>query len=263
MRASIHRAGSLRFFALAALSILVFGALASAYTVRVSVSEAIGSEAKQEAAIIQNNFVSLDYDILNSGSMGYLLRLRLDIYNKTGAAEKPIASIWTKEMPLWPGDRKSASLYWYGANISDNITAKIRAYRANEIADVAEFPLQMSADKSMGAKDIFSAERIRVYDDKIMMRLASSEDAEGVAIYASKYPLGWIFEEERIEKIKKNERMWVTIHYEPSLFFESDAVISIASVASDGGANYSEKAFALKKEEGIMKYVHIAEDMLF
>lgn len=246
------------FFSAAVLLLIALGALASSYTVRVGVAEVIKSEIKPLSENETNNFLALGYDIYNSGSAGYSARLRLDVYNGTESTGNEIATVWSREVPLLPGEHKTVQLYWYAANMSRNLTAKIRAYRANEIEDAGQIAVAADAAKSGESRSIFTIEKIRVYDSTIKVRLRSSEDAGSAVVYPVNYPKGWIFGQEKTGGIASGKSMWVTLDYEPSLFSEQDVRLA---VAGDSGKYYSEYDFKLRKEAGLLKYLHLAEDL--
>lgn len=236
-------------------SFLLFGAIAAAYLVEVNVAEVISSEIKS-ADLSTDAFVALNYDVFNSGSAGYRLRLRADIYNNSRTGDAPAATIWTKELSFEPGERKPEAIYWYGG--SGNYTARVRAYRAQEITDVGD--VEIIPDVAAVPESIFTIEKVRIYGGEIKMRIKSSKDAENVVIYPAEYPAGWLFEQEQAGSIGAGRSAWITMRYEPSLFSERGVVMAIAG---SSGKYYSEQAVGLKLEAGLSKYVHLFLDSFF
>ena len=242
--------------AVAIISVFVFCSIVASYTIKVSVSEIIESEIKPLNRSWANNFVALNYDIFNSGTTGYRLRIRTDIYNntnETGNAGASVATIWTEELPLQPGERNNLAIYWYGS--IGNFTLHMQAYRAQEITDVGD--ISIALDDSKEAESVFTIERARTYDNEIKLKIRSSRDTSDVIIYPANYPAGWLIEQANAGEIKRGKSKWVSIAYDPALF--SERAITFA-IVGDNGRYYSEQPVGLKKEAGFSKYIHMFTD---
>lgn len=225
----------------------VFGA-----AIEVNVEEAINSETKAISHESENNMLKMDYDVMNSGSSAYGARMRIDIFNGT----KQVATIWSSEETLVPGERKTISMYWYEPFENRNFGAHARLYRAYEIVEagnVAESFGKASANKSI------EISRLRTYGGEIRFMIKSPVDAEKIMVYPQKSPKGWIFEQAIINGVQAGESTPVVIHYETGAFTEND--IALIAVAEDG-KNYGAGTFHMKREEGLQKWLNIFKDWL-
>jgi len=99
----------------------------------------------------------------------------------------------------------------------------------------------------------------RVYDSHIRFDLASNRSAGDVLIIPQGLPATWVIEQAKIEGMDAGSVKHVVLYYETGFFRERD--VTIAAVTEDG-RYYSEQAFKLKKESGIMKYINLLMDML-
>ena len=80
---------------------------------------------------------------------------------------------------------------------------------------------------------------------------------ENVIILPNNYPLGWIFNGEKIEVLEAGKEAVKIIEYEPSIW--SEKLISLHAVSIDGKHSSEKISFALKEEKYFMdEYGYIA-----
>ena len=195
---------------------------------------------------ITNNVFKVTAEIFNTGSAGYNSRLRLDVFNQSYL----LYTGWGSEEPLLPGIRTISDIYLYEPNTTGKFTGRLRIYYANEINEteidfeVKDLPL---------TQDIFEISDFRVYDDYIKFSLRSPKTVNNVIALVSDYPMGWIFEQTKIEKLDQGDKISVTIPYQPSLWSESEIKLSIVT---EDAEHYSNKSFTLVKEKGMWIYIN-------
>ncbi len=228
--------------------------LSAAYSakIEVNVAELINSEAKEINHDSYNNVLKISYDVMNSGSLEYGARVRLDIFNGTAQT----ATLWSKEEVLTPGERKTISLYWYQQPENETLTANARLYRAYEIKEIGNVTETSGKGNSANTLEINS---VRVYENEIKFKIKSTEDAKNVVVYPVKHPAGWIFEQESAGDIKAGSEKTASIHYETGAFREREVTLI---AVSENGRNYGTKTFALKKKEGLSEWIGRFSDWL-
>ena len=208
------------------------------------------------------NFTSFSYDsskdilkfwfeFYNSGSTAYKTRVRLDVFNDS----RIIFTGWSDEKVLMPGDRKNFEIYWY-TNSTGNFSIRVRAYFGNEIF---ERRITIEKNNSFSPQDIFEIRNFRTYDDFIVFDIKAKRNAKNVVVLPSNFPLGWIFEQKRIDFLKKEEEKTIAINYQPTVWTEGKLSLI---VASDDGKYKTEKIFEMKKETGIIWLIHFLLDKI-
>lgn len=227
------------------LAVMISASAANAARLDVNVAELINSESKEINHDSYNNILKISYDVLNSGSLEYGTRVRVDIFNGTNYT----ATLWSREEVLNPGERKTINLYWYGINESGTWNAAARLYRAYEIIEIGNLTETTSKGDFANTLEISN---VRVYDDEITFRVKSRADAKNVVVYPIKHPRAWIFEQKEIGDIAAGSEKSASMHYETGAFREHE--ITLIAVSEDG-RNYGIKTFAMKKEEGLGKWL--------
>jgi hypothetical protein len=208
------------------------------------------------------NFTSFSYDsskdilkfwfeFYNSGSTAYRTRMRLDVLNDS----RIIFTGWSDEKVLMPGDRKNFEIYWY-TNSTGNFSARVRAYFGNEIL---ERKFSLEKNNSFSPEDVFEIKNFRTYDDFIVFDIKAKRNAKDVVILPSDFPLGWIFEQKKIDFLKEGEERTVAIDYHPTAWTEGKLNLI---VASNDGRYKTEERFEMKKEAGILWLIYYLTDML-
>jgi hypothetical protein len=154
-----------------------------------------------------------------------------------------------------PGDRKNFEIYWY-TNSTGNFSARVRAYFGNEILE-RKFSLEKK--NSFSPEDVFEIKNLRTYDDFIVFDIKAKRNAKDVVILPSDFPLGWVFEQKKIDFLKEGEEKTVAIDYHPTVWSEGKLNLI---VASDEGRYKTEERFEMKKEVGILWLIYYLTDML-
>ena len=242
-----------RQFILSLLFILMLVPAAFSTSVEVNVIELLNTDIKYiDCCMLNSNVMSASYDVFNSGSVAYAARIRLDIVDET----KKVTSIWSSESLLNPGERDTINMYWYEPE-DKTITANARLYRAYDIVDLGNVTWFFDdASTSSGAIDI---EKIRVYDDRIKIKITAENDTGKIIVYPVKYTAGWLFEQNVIEDVIAEKSRTVYMDYDAGVFREAE--ITLVAVSEDGKF-YGEKTFLLKKESGIRKLIGMFMDLL-
>lgn len=238
---------------LSLLFLLMLVPAACSTSVEVNVIELLDTDIKYiDCCILNSNVMSASYDVFNSGSVAYAARIRLDISD----GSKKVTSIWSSESLLNPGERDTINMYWYEPK-DKTITADARLYRAYDIVDIGNITWVFNdASTSSDAIDI---EMVRVYDDKIKIKITAENDTGKIIVYPVKYTAGWLFEQNIIEDVAAGKSRSTYIYYDTGLFRETD--ITLVAVSEDGRF-YGEKTFLLKKESGIRKLIGMFMDLL-
>jgi len=244
-------------YCLFAIGMLILAAsllTTTAYSAKINVNvlELINSQAKEINHDTYNNVLKISYDVMNSGSIDYGARIRLDIFNGT----KYTTTIWSKEEAIIPGERKTINMYWYSPSDNETWTANARLYRAYEIKEIGNVTEISGKGNSENTLEISSA---RVYENEIKLRVKSRADTKNIILYPINYPAGWLFEQEEIGGINAGSSKAASIHYETGAFHERE--ITVIAINEDG-KNYGTKTFMLKKEEGLSKLVGQLRDWL-
>mgnify|MGYP000520397487 CR=1 FL=1 len=206
------------------------------------------------------NFTSFSYDsskdilkfwfeFYNSGSTAYRTRIRLDVFNDS----RIVFTGWSDEKILMPGDRKNFEVYWY-TNSTGNFSIRIRAYFGNEIL---ERRIILEKKNSLSPEDVFEIKNFRTYDDFIVFDIKAKRDVKDVVILPYDFPLGWVFEQKKIDFLKEGEEKTVAIDYHPTVWTEGKLSLLIAS---DEGRYKTEERFEMKKEVGILWLIYYLTD---
>ena len=191
-------------------------------------------------------------EVFNTGSVGYKARARLDVFNDSGI----IFTGWSKEKTFAPGIRDTLETCWFDPNASGKFFGRMRIYYANEILEKERFEFNKVKRAS---EDVFLIEDFRVYDNYVKFSIKPLKTVENVIVFPSNYPLGWIFEQKKIDRIEKNDRISVELPYNANFWLNHTIKIN---VVAENGKYYSSKTFALQKERGIMKYINMLIDYL-
>ena len=234
------------------LFILILVPAACSTSIEVNVIELLDTNVKYiDCCMLNSNVMSASYDVFNTGSVAYAARIRLDIMD--GA--KKVTSIWSSESLLNPGERDTINMYWYEPE-DKTITASARLYRAYDIVDIGNITWVFNdASTSYDALDI---EKIRVYDDKIKIKITAKNDTEKIIIYPVKYTAGWLFEQNVIEDVIAGKSRTLYMNYDAGVFREAE--ITLVAVSEDG-KYYGENTFLLKKETGVRKWIGMFMDL--
>lgn len=233
------------------LFLLFFFQIARSAEIEVNIPRNIEGNVSSFSYSYSLNILNFQIEFYNKGSIAYKTRIRLDIFN----GSQWFFTGWSGEKSLMPGDRKNFEIYWY-TNSTGNFTTKVRAYLANEI-----FEQKFSIEKktSFLPKSVFEVKNFRTYDDYIIFDVRTEENVKDVVVIPADFPLGWMFEQKKVDSINNNAEKTIVLHYQPTVWVPENLKLEIAS---DEGKYYTEKTFELRKEMGILRLFHYIIDSI-
>ncbi len=234
------------------LALIIFIAISSAAVIEIEVKMKLDGKISFFSFERMNNIVKASTEFYNTGSVAYKARARLDILNRS----ELIFSGWSEEKPLMPGERKTFEIYWYSPSKAKNLTARLRVYFGNEIVEESK---NLSIEYVKSSKDLFQIKNFRTYEDHIRFEIRANETLKNVIVVPSDYIQGWIFEQIKLRELKANKNTEVKIRYIPTVWMESQVKLN---VFTEDGKYYFSKTFELKKEKGLLKYLHMIYDKL-
>jgi len=236
--------GSLIKFFLISIIILIFlPRFSCAQVIKVNIRDKLESEIttiKYNSLLESGEPFKVNFELFNSGSIGYRVRIRLNIMNDT----EIYYTGWSEEKPLWPGNSGNFELYWYPMNLTGNLEAKLLVYYANEIEELKSIDFKISST-SNPEKDIDITD-LKTYEDRVIVTLKTDQELEDVIIIPSDYPYGWIFEQSKIDLINAGKEKKVELKYEPTIWKETETMIH---VFTEDGKHYNSKSFLMEREE--------------
>jgi len=224
---------------------------ANAVLIEVKVPKTLKGNVTSFSYESSKNLGTFKLEFYNSGSISYTGRARIDVFNDS----QTIFTAWSEEKKFMPGDRKIFELYWF-TNLTGNFSGRIRMYFANEIL---EKTFNLEKVYSYPTENVFTISSFRTYENAVVFDLKAEKDVKNVAIIPENIPLGWIFQQKKIEEMKKGEVRTVAISYKPTVWSEENLALSIA----DGDGKYfAQEEVKLKKESGLLGFVHYLIDLL-
>jgi len=197
------------------------------------------------------DIIKFQFEFYNTGSTAYKARIRIDFLNDS----KTLFTAWSNEKILMPGDRKNFEIYIY-TNSTGNFTLRSRVYFGNEIQE--KF-LKIEKKNSFSHQDIFEIKNFRTYDDFVVFDVKAKKSSKDIVILPHDFPLGWIFEQKKIDFLKEGEERTIALKYYPTVWSETNLTLIIAS---DEGKYKTERIFEMKKESGILWLIHYIVDKL-
>jgi hypothetical protein len=224
---------------------------ANAVLIEVKVPKTLKGNVTSFSYDFSKNLVAFKLEFYNSGSISYTGRARIDVFNDS----QTIFTAWSEEKKFMPGDRKIFELYWF-TNLTGNFSGRIRMYFANEML---EKTFDLEKIYSYPTENVFTISSFRTYENAVVFDLKAEKDVKNVVIIPENIPLGWIFQQKKIEEMKKGEVRTVAISYKPTVWSEENLALSIA----DGDGKYfAQEEVKLKKESGLLGFVHYLIDLL-
>lgn len=187
-------------------------------------------------------------EFYNSGSVGYTVRLRLDVFD----GEKLVFTGWSPEKILNPGQRNRFNSYWFPGETNGNFSFRSRFYFGNEIEEFDKVPINIMS-RTMPEETI-EISGIRVHDDKIVFDIESNRTIENLVITPENFPISWVVDQVEIDSVHEGEKYKIELNHEPSAWVEKEVKVTAISV---DGQFYGEKEFVLEKEEGISRIMHL------
>jgi len=239
-------------FALTAVIAAVTTNAAHATKMGVGIADTLSIDFKTVSVEEKGNVIVVHLGAYNTGSIEYDVRARVDIMSGSNV----LFTGWSEIKEFNPGDKKGFVVYGYKPD-ADNLSIRARVYYGNEIKELE--PLYVEKREQTTPKTAFSVSNFRVYDNYIRFDLFSNQSVENVLVLPNNYPVSWIFNQKRIERIEKNTIKEVIIPYESKFFHRQR--ISIIVTTEDGGY-YQQWEFGMQRERGIMKYIHLIMDIL-
>ncbi|MEM7825064.1 MAG: hypothetical protein QXO27_03785 [Candidatus Aenigmatarchaeota archaeon] len=229
--------------------IIFFSQIVNSAIVEVDIPKYLKGNISSFSYNYSLNILKFQVEFYNTGSIAYKTRVRIDILNYS----QRVFTGWSEEKTLMPGDRKNFEVYWY-TNSTGNFTASVRSYFANEIFE-QKFNIEKS--NSILPEDIFEIKNFRTYDNFVIFDIKTIKDVKNVIVIPSNFPIGWVFEQKKINSIDKNSKKIITIRYYPTVRTRENLTLTIAS---DEGKYYTEKSFELRKKTGILWLVYYIID---
>jgi len=224
---------------------------ASAVLIEVEVPKTLTANLTSFSIESSKNLIAFKLEFYNSGSVSYTSRTRIDIFNDS----QLIFTGWSEEKKFAPGDRKNFELYWF-TNSSGNFSGRVRLYFANEILERA---FNLEKNYSYPTQDVFTIGGFRTYDNFVVFDLRAERDVRNVVIIPENIPIGWIFQQKKIEGMKKGEVKTVVVNYKPAAWSEENLTLSIAS---EDGEAFTQEEVRLRKETGFLGVFYYMIDLL-
>lgn len=240
-----------KFILLLIFLVLFFFSASNSAVIKVGIQKSLDGDIISFSYDSSKDIIKFQFEFYNTGSTPFKARARVDVINNS----KTAFTGWSEEKILMPGDRKNFEVYWY-TNSTGNFILRLRVYFGNEIME--KFFI-VEKNNSLFSEDVFEIKNFRTYDDLIVFDIKASKNVKNVVILPFDYPLGWIFEQKKIDFLNEGEEKTVAIKYYPNVWFE-DKVTLI--VASDSGKFKTEKNFEMKKESGILWLIHYVADKI-
>jgi len=222
--------------------IVILPSLLSAQLIEVDIEEVLGLEIlglEYDSKLKLGEPFKVGFEVFNSGSVGYRARVRLEIVD-----EDLYYNSWSKEISLWPGENRYFEVYSIPMNRTGNFTAKVRIYLANEIKELNPIKFEVK-EITITEKDI-QITQFRVYENKVDVGISSDQELKNVIIVPSDYPMGWIFEQSKIDELDINEEKKVELKYEPTIWKPTEIMIH---VFTEDGKHYTNKSFLMEREK--------------
>lgn len=239
----------MKFFLMTVLILfLLMFSLSVAQKIVVKIEEVLSIETFnfQYDSLVDKGIFKVSFGVYNTGSVGYKARARLDVFN----GSKLIFTGWSEEKSFTPSTRKTFTLYWLPSK-RGKFNAEIRIYYANEIKTVKKIKFEVK--NVTLPSDVFEIKNLKTFSDEIEFDLISKESLKDVLIIPSDYPLGWIFEQKKIDDLMENEEKEVSIKYEPSLWKSTTLTLNI--ITSDG-EYFTSKSLKLERVSPLEEFFH-------
>lgn len=239
-------------FLLFSMLFLIFIGNVYASLVAVSTAEMLKGNLTSLFIDDSSNVIKFYSEFYNIGSIAYKARMRIDILNESNL----VFTGWSKEEVFMPGDKKNFEMFWF-SDSKGKYTFKLRIYFGNEISEYRETVFEVK--KSIEHEDAFEIKEFRTYDDFVIFDLYSKRDVENLIIMPYKYTPGWIFEQKKIDSMKKNETKVVVVPYYPTVWGQKELKLV---VVSNEGIYYTEKSLQLEKKTGLIGLFYYIVDNL-
>lgn len=210
--------------------------LAFSLSVTMDVGKELDTELKTADISGSNGVYTLSIELYNSGSIAYVAKPRIDLFEN---GKKAFTS-WGSPRIMIPGTKETIEIHAI-TNRSGNFTPRLRIYFANELLEkwypAREF---MISERH----DAFTFSGITSGKDYVEFDISSDRDAD-VILIPDRYPPGWEFPYSRIQ-LKANKTTSERMSFIPDVM--KDTEVSIIAVSSDG-VLYDSQTIQIKKDE--------------
>ena len=179
-------------------------------------------------------------NVENIGSAGCVVKVRADFYKDSVF----LKTVWSEVEALEPGGTFLFHNYWM-ADVDGDIRVNISIYQCYERFEWGQLSFNV-VNSTVHESDNFFVSETKNSPDEINLTIMSNKTLENVLIIPYEYPLGWIVEPQRIDRIDAGEVKTVTIKYHASTWHARTIVFDI--VTTDG-SEYDQIDVQLKEEE--------------
>ena len=225
----------------------------SAVDIKIDVLEVADGRIVAPENMSVSGIMELNSEFVNIGSTAYKARAKLDVLKDSDI----IFTGWSDEKEIFPGERADFQIYWFIPDTHEELEGQLSIYHANMIKKYEPIPLSITT--AAPTDDPFHIYDFRTYDEYVRFDFNSVKNAEDVTFFVSNVPVGWVFEQKKVDLVRENRDIEVILPYKPSIF--SPKEITLVAV-SDDGAFYTEKQFVMKKEEGLSYHFNAFVDSL-
>lgn len=179
-------------------------------------------------------------NVENTGSAGCVVKVRADLYKDSVF----LKTTWSEVEALEPGGTFLFHNCWM-ADVAGDIRANISVYQCYERFEWGQMSFNV-VNSTVHESDNFFVSETKNSQDEINLTIMSNKTLENVLIIPYEYPLGWIVEPQRIERIDAGEVKTVTIKYHSSTWHARTIVFDIVT---EDGREYDQVSVQLKEAE--------------
>jgi len=176
----------------------------------------------------------------NSESVSCLSRMEYRI-EKNGEF---VDVVWSDEKEMAAGISRHFEAYWPPEE-KGNYSATLVIHHCHNT--IKSEPFNFSVVSVGEPKEKIEIKVINIPERKIEVTLKSESDLNNVLVVPTNYPLGWIFNGEKLESLKAGEETKVVMEYEPSIWMEE--TVNLQAVSLDGEHSSEEIEFNLVEKE--------------
>ncbi len=179
-------------------------------------------------------------NIENTGSAGCAVKVRADFYKDS----RLLKTTWSEIEALEPGGHFLFHNYWM-PDREGNITANITIHQCYETFERDQISFYVS-NSTIGRTDNLQVIEAKNTKSEINLTIVSNKTLEDVLVIPANYPLGWLVEPVKINKIEKDEEKTITVPYVPSTWHGETILFDIIT---QDGTEYTTHSVQLKEQE--------------
>lgn len=206
-------------------------------SVTMDVGHELDADLKTTEAFESNGVYNLSLELYNSGSIAYLAKTRLDMFENG----KKIFTAWGDSRIMIPGIKEKIDLYGQ-VNTSGNFTPRLRVYFANELLEKWYPAREFIVNER---QDVFTFSGISAGKDYVEFDIIADRDMD-ILLLPDNYPPGWEFPFSEV-RLKANETIGNRMIFTPDVI--KDTEITLIAVSKDGKFSGSQK-IQISKDEG-------------